>query len=235
MWRPSRNTEIRSAMANTSSRRWLMNRTATPSSRSWRTCRNRRSTSWADSAAVGSSMISTRTSSEMALAISMACWAATGSPTAGMRGSRCTSRRDSRASASAHIFRQSHDTAQVAVADEDVLGHAQIGEDQRLLVDGGDAEPLGVGGVAGRHGRAVDQDLALVRRVDAGHHLDQRRLAGPVLAHQRVDLAPPQLERHVVEGTRGPEALGDAPHGEHDILGSDHHTPRRGYVRLCCI
>ena len=41
-----------------------------------------RSTSWAESAAVGSSMISTRTSSEIALAISTACWAATVRPLA---------------------------------------------------------------------------------------------------------------------------------------------------------
>ena len=118
-----------------------------------------------------------------------------------------------------------HDTPQVTVADEDVLGHAEIREDQRLLVDGGDAQPLGVGRVPRRRGRAVDQDLALVRLVDAGHDLDQRRLAGPVLADQRMHLAPPQLERHVVEGTGAPEPLGDAPHGEHDIVRIDHPQP----------
>ena len=62
MCRPSRNTVIRSAMRNTSSRRWLMNNTATPRSRSRWTWSNKRSTSWADSDAVGSSMISTRAS-----------------------------------------------------------------------------------------------------------------------------------------------------------------------------
>ena len=118
-----------------------------------------------------------------------------------------------------------HDPALVTVADEDVLGHAEVGEDQRLLVDGGDAPALGVGRAARGRGLAVDQDLAVVGRVDAGHDLDQRRLAGPVLADQRVHLAPPQLERHVVEGTGGPEALGDAPHGEHDILGMHHQSP----------
>ena len=83
---------MRSAMANNSSSRWVMNTTATPDSRSRRTWRNRRSTSWADSEAVGSSMISTRTSSEMALAISTACWPATVRPEAGSRGSTAMSR-----------------------------------------------------------------------------------------------------------------------------------------------
>ena len=54
---PSRSTVMRSLSSNTSSSRWLTKRIATPDAASRRTWRNSRRTSWADSAAVGSSMI----------------------------------------------------------------------------------------------------------------------------------------------------------------------------------
>ena len=80
-----------------------MNSTATPLAVRWRTCRKSWVTSWAESAAVGSSMMSTRTSREMALAISTACWAATDSPLARLRTSRWTSSRARMVSASRYI------------------------------------------------------------------------------------------------------------------------------------
>ena len=88
---PSRSTVMRSLSSNTSSSRWLTNRIATPDAASRRTWRNSRLTSCADSAAVGSSMISTRTSRDIALAISTACWPATVSCDAVDRGSTSTS------------------------------------------------------------------------------------------------------------------------------------------------
>ena len=48
---------------------------------------------------------------------------------------------------------------------------------------------------ADRDRLAGEQDLAAVRLVDAGHDLDQRRLAGAVLAEEGVDLA--RLEMHI--------------------------------------
>ena len=39
------------------------------------------------------------------------------------------------------------------------------------------------------HRLAADQDLAVVGRVDARQRLDQRRLAGAVVAQQAMDLA----------------------------------------------
>ena len=64
-----------------------MKTSARPSSRRLRATANSRSTSTPLSAAVGSSMISSRASSEMALAISMICWSAIDRPQAGRRGS----------------------------------------------------------------------------------------------------------------------------------------------------
>ena len=65
----------------------------------------------------------------------------------------------------------------------------KLGKEQQLLIDRRDAGALGVLGRAEARRAAVDQDLAAVGLIDAGHDLDQRRLAGAVLAEQRMDLA----------------------------------------------
>ena len=54
---------------------------------------------------------------------------------------------------------------------------------------------------------AADLDLAGVGLVDAGEDLDQGRLAGAVAADQRVDRAPLQLQKNVVQGLSCPERL----------------------------
>ena len=72
--------------------------------------------------------------------------------------------------------------------------------------------PGGAGGGGGAVGQrlAVDQHLALARRVHAVEDLHQRRLAGAVLAEQGVDLAGPHVEVDVVVGHEVAEALRDA-------------------------
>ena len=98
----------------------------------------------------------------------------------------------------------------VLVADEDVLGDIQIGKQQRLLIDRGDAKTLRLGGAAYRDRSAGQENLAAIRLMHAGYDLDQRRFAGPVLAKQRVNFASVKAERDVVERLGGVEALGDA-------------------------
>jgi len=68
--------------------------------------------------------------------------------------------------------------------------------------------------VAGRVLRAVDvhvlaipQDLATVDGMDAGHALDQRGLAGAVVAHERHHLSGVRVEVDAVEGLDRAEAL----------------------------
>ena len=103
------------------------------------------------------------------------------------------------------------------VADVHVLGHAEVREQARLLVDHRDPERPGLRR-AGDHGRlAVDADRARVRLVDAGQDLDQGALARAVLPDQRVDLAGPQVERHVGQGLGRRERLGHA--GQRDLHG----------------
>ena len=100
---PSRITVMVSQRPKTSSKRWEMKIRARPSSRRLRATANSRSTSTPLSAAVGSSMISSRASSEMALAISRICWSAIERPSAGRRGSMCTPSRENKASASVYM------------------------------------------------------------------------------------------------------------------------------------
>ena len=63
------------------------------------------------------------------------------------------------------------------LAHEDVLGHREVREHQRLLVDAGDAEGLGIGRGAQFDGLAVALRGSRVRPVEPGHDLDQRRLS----------------------------------------------------------
>ena len=102
--------------------------------------------------------------------------------------------------------------AAVLMADEDVLGDVEVGKEQRLLIDRGDAEALALGGVADGHRLAGEQDFAAIGLVDAGHDLDQGRLAGAVFAEQRVDFAGIERQRHVLERLGGVEPLGDVAH-----------------------
>ena len=103
----------------------------------------------------------------------------------------------------------------VAVGDEDVLGDVEVGEDEGLLVDGGESVGLGLLGVGEVHGPALHPDLSRIAVLDAGQDLDEGRLAGAVLSHEGVDLAGVKGERHVVERLRHVEALGEAAHLQH--------------------
>ncbi|MCW3469585.1 hypothetical protein OMK68_08010 [Rhodococcus pyridinivorans] len=53
----------------------------------------------------------------------------------------------------------------------------------------------------------VDPDRARRVLVDAGKNLDQCRLAGAVLPHQRMNLACSDIERHIGERCDGAELL----------------------------
>ena len=97
------------------------------------------------------------------------------------------------------------------VAEEDVLGDREAVDDVELLVHRRDAE------LDRRLGRrdldllAEPRDLALVGAVDAGEHLDQRRLARAVLAEDAVHLAGEDLQVDAAEGVHAGEGLRHAP------------------------
>jgi hypothetical protein len=103
------------------------------------------------------------------------------------------------------------------VGHEHVLGDRQVGEDQRLLVDGDDAVALRLGGGVDVRRLPVDRHLSVIGTVETGHDLDERRLAGAVLAEQRMHLSAVQGDVRFVERERSPEALGDPVHRQHDV------------------
>ena len=126
-----------------------------------------------------------------ALAISTSCRSASDRrPT--MRPGECA--RPSRASAVVRHAPHRADVEQPAsprlAAERDVLRDRQVRQEAQLLIDGGDAELDRVPGAADR-----DRRLAAIRISPAigcehaGEDVDQRRLAGAVLADQSVDLA----------------------------------------------
>jgi hypothetical protein len=85
-----------------------------------------------------------------------------------------------------------HAAARRLVAEEDVLGDGELGDQRQLLVDDDDARLLGGADVRNVHGLALEEDLAFVGAVrpHPGEHLHQGGLAGAVLAADGVDLAP---------------------------------------------
>ena len=85
-------------------------------------------------------------------------------------------------------------------------------------------------GLVDRDGLAVEQDLALVRLGEPVEDVHQGRLAGPVLAEQRVDLARRDVQVDVVVGDHARIALRDATHLERGDVnglgrGFGHRTP----------
>jgi hypothetical protein len=87
----------------------------------------------------------------------------------------------------------------------DVLGDRHPVDQAQVLVDEGDRCVL-----ARIVGLAVAAHVAGIGCIDPGQHLDERRLAGAVLAEQRQNLAREKVEVDVVDGERAAEALGHA-------------------------
>ena len=76
------------------------------------------------------------------------------------------------------------------MADENVLRHRQLRKQGELLVDDVNAVPLGLARRRPASRRAVEDHLALIRRVGARDDLDQSGLAGAVLSEKRRESRP---------------------------------------------
>jgi hypothetical protein len=112
--------------------------------------------------------------------------------------------------------RRSVDEAQAGglAADEDVLRYRQRRDEVELLVDGDDAQRLGLVRACGCDLASVEADRAGVGRLGTGQDLQERGLAGPILAQQRHHLAREDLEGHVGQRLHAGKALGDPGHAE---------------------
>src|SRR5581483_3724134 len=88
-----------------------------------------------------------------------------------------------------------------------VLDDVEVVREREILVDDLDPELRGLLRAVHGHRLAVEEELALVHRVDAGDALDERRLAGAVVADEGHHLALAHLEIDVGQGLDGAEGL----------------------------
>src|SRR5699024_3244487 len=93
------------------------------------------------------------------------------------------------------------------IADEEVLQHRQLRPDVELLMDEHDPRFFSFLEIRVIHLRPVPHNLAPVIRMDTREYFHQRRFAGAVLAHERMDRRIPEYEIHTEEHFVGPERL----------------------------
>jgi len=105
------------------------------------------------------------------------------------------------------------------VPEHDVLGDGEHRDQHEVLVD--HADPCGhrVTGTREVLHLVVEQDLALVRLVQAVQHVHECRLAGAVLPQEAVDLTGLDREVDVVVRHQCAEAFGDAAQLELHVRG----------------
>src|SRR5205823_3357692 len=96
-------------------------------------------------------------------------------------------------------------------AEEDVRRDVERRRDGEILIDGLDPGTARVAGGPEVHGLGVEQDLALVRLDRARERLDQRRLAGAVVADDREDLLRIELEVSASQREDVAVALDESP------------------------
>jgi hypothetical protein len=98
----------------------------------------------------------------------------------------------------------------VAIDQGNVFRHGHPTDEPQFLMDESDRR---FGVIAGER-PAVERDLATIRLVNTGEHLDQSGLAGPIGAKQGMNLASLDIEVDVVDGQRATELLDQAAHAQ---------------------
>ena len=228
---PLRMIVTRSHSSKTSSRRWETYTIATPSSRRDRRTVKTSRISVSVREAVGSSRISTRASVARARATAtMVCCTGERSP-ASLRIDIFWFRRSSCARASRRSARPSTIPKRLgSCSPSRTFSATRRGRhDRELLVERHDA-----GLVRGAHVGEFDvlataADLTGVGGVQACHHLDERGLAGAVLAEQRMDLTGLHREPDALERMDPVEALDDVDGFERGLLGERGPLRREGH------
>ena len=218
---PRRRTVMRSAISSTSLSLWLMKMIDLPSACRLRMIPNSSPASCGVSTAVGSSRMRMSAPRKSAFRISTRC--------SGPDRDRAHER--GRVDDEPELLRQlAHARLRPALVEEDlvarlhpeddVLGHGHHRDEHEVLVHHPDPGLDRIAGRAEADRLPVQEDLAgvvLEEPVEDGH---QRRLAGAVLAEQRVHLAPAQVEVDVVVGDDAArELLADSAHLEDEFLG----------------
>jgi len=99
-------------------------------------------------------------------------------------------------------------------ADKDVLRYRQVRAQVHFLIDRLDSRRFRVERSREAHGLPAQPDLASIMSEHARQHVDERRFARAVLAHQRMDLAGKEPEIHLLQRLHARERLVDAGHFE---------------------
>ena len=104
------------------------------------------------------------------------------------------------------------ETARLLQAQHDVLGGGEHIHQLEVLMNHADAIAEGVPGGTDHRFLPVNENLALVREVDAGEHIHEGGLAAAVFSQQRQNLSPVNIQPHPVVGKDGAKAFGNVPH-----------------------
>ena len=107
-------------------------------------------------------------------------------------------------------------------AEENVRRYVEIVGQGEVLIDGLDAEVLGVARVRDLHRLAFEKDRAAVPRHRAREDLDQGRLARSVVANERMRLAAVDVEINASQRLHAPIMLADPPHFDDGLFGLAH-------------
>ena len=200
--RPSFSTVTRSPSWRTSPSRCEIQMIPTPSAASRRTTLNSASTSTSSRTADGSSRMSSLTECDNARAIETTCCC--GRPQRRHRRGRgdvlVPEPGEQRGRLAVHRRPVQQRTAVAFVAQEHVQGDRQMRDQVELLIDGGDAPTDRGVGVADRERLAFEPHLTRGRLDQPGDALDERGLAGAVLADQAVHLAAGHGQIDPIEG-----------------------------------
>jgi hypothetical protein len=96
------------------------------------------------------------------------------------------------------------------VAEHDVLGDGEDGDQHEVLVNHPDSGGHGVAGAGEALDDIVEEDLPVVGLVQAVQDIHQRRFTRTVLTEQGMDLSSLHGEVYVIVGDQGTESLRDA-------------------------
>src|SRR5687768_4475494 len=116
-------------------------------------------------------------------------------------------------------------------AEEEIAGDAHQRDHRQVLVDRGNAGSQCIARRAEVHFLPLDEIATFAGRVDAGKDLDQRRLAGSVVAEQAHHLPSVDAHRDIFERDDAPEEARDVLHLEHrSAIGGRGRTHRRAPI-----
>jgi hypothetical protein len=93
---------------------------------------------------------------------------------------------------------------------EEVGDRVQVVTQRQILVDSRYSEIGRAPGTSDGAGTSLEEELPRIGLVDAGDDLDERGLAGPVVAHQGHDLATRHRDVDILKRLDSPETLRDS-------------------------